>query len=85
VIAMSFLAMMTTGFDGVEAVYEPARPNDLGRTTQAFVRVKLNGVSAARASMTLTVEDARTLAEALPQILMLHDAAERLAAEKAVA
>ncbi len=80
---MSFLAMMTTAFEGVDAVYVPATRNALGRMNSPVVRVRLKGVSAS--SLTLTIEDARTLAEALPQILMLHDAAERLAAEKAVA
>ncbi len=35
------------------------------------------------ARLYLSIEDARTLAEQLPQILMMHDVAERLAAEKA--
>ncbi|WP_040817363.1 hypothetical protein [Nocardia jiangxiensis] len=82
-IAMSFLAMMSTGFDGVRAKYVPAVRNALGRMSSPVVRVELNGVTAS--SLTLTIEDARTLTETLSQILMLHDAAERLAAEKAVA
>ncbi|WP_040827755.1 hypothetical protein [Nocardia jiangxiensis] len=82
-IAMSFLAMMSTGFDGVRAKYVPAVRNALGGRNSAVVRVELIGVPAS--SLTLTIEDARTLAQTLPQILMLHDAAEHLAAEKAVA
>ncbi|WP_280377310.1 hypothetical protein [Nocardia wallacei] len=83
-IAMSFIATMITGFDGVEAEYVPARQNVDGEMVPAFVRIRLVGVPESKATLTVTVEDARTIAEALPQILMLHDATVRLAADCAV-
>ncbi|WP_227985627.1 hypothetical protein [Nocardia spumae] len=47
------------------------------------VSVEMNHEAIGYARLYLSIEDARTLAEQLPQILMMHDVAERLAAEKA--
>ncbi len=75
--------------DGVRDVdYMPAHMSRYGRNDEysteieAHVSVRL-GHAEVRARLTLSIEDARILAERLPEILMRHDAAERLASEKA--
>nr|WP_231983098.1 hypothetical protein [Nocardia sp. 852002-20019_SCH5090214] len=69
-------------FDGIEAEYCPARDTASG-PLRASVSVEMNHEVIGYARLYLSIEDARTLAEQLPQILMMHDVAERLAAEKA--
>ncbi len=68
---------------GVSAEYKPERQFE-GCLLPAQVDIDLKTEGGARAWLCLSIEDARTLAAALPQILMLHDAAVRLAAECAV-
>ncbi|WP_083893311.1 hypothetical protein [Nocardia veterana] len=79
---MSFISAYIHKFDGVEAEYCPARDTAWG-PTRAAVSVELNHEAIGSARLYLSIEDARTLAEQLPQILMMHDVAERLAADKA--
>jgi hypothetical protein len=80
------MSVYLPGFEGIEAEYVPARLSPFGDVMlRASVLVSLIDPKAGTASLGLSIEDARVLAEALPRILMLHDAAERLAAEKAVA
>lgn len=80
---MSFMSVSVSKWDGVEATYREAYQYK-GTSVAASVDVRLDS-DRSDARLNLSIEDARTLAEQLPQILMLHDAAERLAAEKAVA
>ncbi|MBO0856176.1 MAG: hypothetical protein J2P18_20695 [Nocardia sp.] len=80
----SYMSTMNTGFGGVEVEYEPPSRTDSGYALDAGVLVRLR-TDVGTASMGLSIEDARVLAEQLPQIVMMHDAAVRLAAEKAVA
>ncbi|MCC3316501.1 hypothetical protein [Nocardia africana] len=81
-IAMSFINAHISKFDGLEAEYCPARDTALG-PVKASVSVEMNHEAIGYARLYLSIEDARTLAEQLPQILMMHDVAERLVAEKA--
>ncbi|MFF0455256.1 hypothetical protein [Nocardia africana] len=82
-IAMSFMSVSVSKWDGVEATYREAYQYK-GTSVAASVDVRLDS-DRSDARLNLSIEDARTLAEQLPQILMLHDQAERLGAEKAVA
>ncbi|MFF0493602.1 hypothetical protein ACFYTQ_31670 [Nocardia sp. NPDC004068] len=81
---MAYLNVLTARFDGIEVEYKPSRFSEpLGENLPAVVYLNLE--DRGRTSyLALTIEDARVLAERLPQILMVHDAAERLAAEMAV-
>ncbi|WP_433680663.1 hypothetical protein [Nocardia sp. CA-119907] len=81
-IVMSFMQVNVSKYDGIDVQYREARQDTYGRIP-ASVDVKLVN-DGGRAWLNLSLEDARTLADRLPQILMLHDAAERLAAEMAV-
>ncbi|GAB2699704.1 hypothetical protein [Nocardia thraciensis] len=83
-IAMSFMDVTVRKFDGIEAKYRPSRRSAYDDRIPASVDVELENAGG-RAWLNLSIEDARTLADRLPQILMLHDQAEHLAAEKAVA
>ncbi|MBF6149357.1 hypothetical protein [Nocardia nova] len=71
-----------------EVEYRPAHIHRYGPEKQyttpvaAYVLVGL-GKGFPEVRLRLSIEDVRALAEQLPQVLMLHDAAERLAAEKA--
>lgn len=80
---MSFMSVSVSKWDGVEASYREAYRYN-GTSVPASVDVRLDS-DRGDARLNLSIVDARTLAEQLPRILMLHDAAERLAAEKAVA
>lgn len=82
-IAMSHMSVMNSSHDEIAVEYKPVR-QDGDMTLPAVVWIDLEGGSG-RAHLSLSIDDARVLAERLPRILMLHDAAERLAAEKAVA
>ncbi len=79
---MSFISSQMCKFDGIEAEYRPARENELG-PIPASVSVELNHEVIGHARLSLSIEDARVLAEQLPQIVMMHDLAERLASESA--
>lgn len=61
----------------VEEVDESADP--------AYVRVRLDETSAGDVDLFLRIEDVRYLADALPYLLMTHDAAERADAERMAA
>ncbi|WP_280255189.1 hypothetical protein [Nocardia wallacei] len=74
---------MSAGFDGVEVEYRSERRTEWGSVLDPGVLVRLKTDSGS-ATMGLSIEDARTIAAALPQVLMLHDAAVCLAAECAV-
>ncbi|MGV9681008.1 hypothetical protein ACWDSJ_37550 [Nocardia sp. NPDC003482] len=78
------MSVLTGRLDGIEVEYKPARFSErLGENLPAAVHLNFDDPGG-HAYVALTVEDARVLAERLPQVLMLHDAAERLAAVKAV-
>ncbi|AHH17260.1 hypothetical protein NONO_c24640 [Nocardia nova SH22a] len=80
---MSFMQVSASKWDGIEVKYREAFQSN-GYSIAASVDVRLD-TDRSDARLSLSIEDARTLAEQLPRILMEHDAAERLAAEKAVA
>ncbi|WP_433622952.1 hypothetical protein [Nocardia sp. CA-120079] len=83
-IVMSFMQVSVSKYDGIDVQYRAAFQSTHGNgRVPASVDVELNS-NGGRAWLNLSLEDARTLADRLPQILMLHDAAERLAAEMAV-
>ncbi len=83
----SWMTVSSTSFDDVKAEYQPAWVTEYGTRVPASVWIDLEEETrgSSSAHLHLSIENARTLASVLPQILMLHDAAERLAAEKAVA
>ncbi|WP_433679970.1 hypothetical protein [Nocardia sp. CA-119907] len=81
-IAMSYMDVMSSGHDEISVEYKSVRQSG-GMTLPAVVWVDLEG-GRGRAHLALSIEHARILAERLPRLLMLHDAAERLAAEMAV-
>ncbi len=80
---MSFMQVTASKWDGIEVKYREARRTE-DTPVPAGVDVHLDN-DQSHAWLRLSIEDARALAEQLPRILMLHDAAERLADEKAVA
>ncbi len=69
---MSFIGSVVSGYDGVSASYHPARKGE-GYPVAAAVYVELDGTSV---WLSLSIEDARHLAERLPVVLAEHDAAE---------
>ena len=88
-IDMSSYFCMDGALEGVaEVEYKAAHNYRYGQDEQysspipAYVFVRL-GKGFPEVRLRLSIEDVRALAEQLPQVLMLHDAAERLAAEKA--
>ncbi|MQY22447.1 hypothetical protein [Nocardia macrotermitis] len=88
-IAMSYASMRGFTFELREVEYAPAHEYRWGPeeeyVNQIAATVDLRFEGGMSLCLSLSIEDARALAEQLPQILMLHDAAERVAAEKAVA
>ncbi len=81
---MSFMTTFSPLSDEVAADYSPASVYD-GRRVPASIWVRLlKQGERVGANLNLSIEDARVLGEALTQIVLLHDAAERLAAAKAV-
>nr|WP_231951502.1 hypothetical protein [Nocardia terpenica] len=70
----------SSGLEGFEVEYDPAHLDD-GRRQPAYVRIHLTGTDA---HVGMQIEEARQLATTLQNVIMLHDSAERLAAEKAV-
>ncbi|WP_433758136.1 hypothetical protein [Nocardia sp. CA-135398] len=79
------MTVSSCSFEDVNAEYHPARDIGDGLIVGATVWVDLEngpgGIGDAR--LVLSIENARTLAESLTQIVMLHDAAEHAAAERA--
>lgn len=83
-IAMPFFDVTCCG-DEVVAEYAPAKVfNGMALDASVWLRLHDRGARIP-GGLNLSIESVRGLAEQLPQILMLHDAAERLAAEKTVA
>jgi hypothetical protein len=78
---MSFFSTAASGHDGITVDYSPAHESAYG-PMPAWVHVRLSG---ADAYLALSVEDARTLAQALPGVLAEHDAVVSASADKAVA
>ncbi|WP_328411238.1 hypothetical protein [Nocardia sp. NBC_00403] len=68
---------------GIELHYEAARATEFGLEVPACVYVYLD--EAGYATLQLTMDDARVLAEMLPGLVMAHDATEHAAAEHAAA
>jgi hypothetical protein len=83
VIAMSFITTTVNRLEGVEAEYQPAHNTDYDMVVPAYVHVRFGQDH--HATLSLKIEDARSLVESVGRILMLHDSVEHLAAEKAVA
>ncbi|WP_146100780.1 hypothetical protein [Nocardia nova] len=79
---MSHMTITRSGWDGVAVEYRPAGRVG-GIDVKAGVSVELT-LDTGSAALVFSIEDARTVSASLAQILMLHDAAERLANEKAV-
>ncbi|WP_157115158.1 hypothetical protein [Nocardia niwae] len=76
---MSFFHTSVSGYDGITAEYHPERETEHG-SVPATVFIELVD---ARAYLCLSIEDARTLAEALPGVLAEHDAVVSASADKA--
>ncbi|MBF6171529.1 hypothetical protein [Nocardia blacklockiae] len=75
----------SSGLDGLDVHYDPAHRID-GHSQPAYVRIELGGgTTGSRSYLGMTIAEARMLAGALVNIVMLHDAAERVAAERSVA
>jgi hypothetical protein len=81
VITVAFLSTHIDG-DGVPVEYVPASRTADGGLQPAMVTVHLVG-SLVHVGFDLT--EVRELADKFASVVMLHDAAEQLAAEKAVA
>jgi hypothetical protein len=78
---MSFFHTTVSGYDGITAEYHPERESTYGGgVIPATVFIEL---SDAHAYLSLSIEDARTLAEALPSVLAEHDAVVSASADKA--
>ncbi|WP_280383074.1 hypothetical protein [Nocardia wallacei] len=84
---MAFIeSVKSSDMKGVDVHYDPAYRVDGGRVQPAFVRIELGGNGIGnKAYLAMDVTEARGLAAALMNVILLHDAAERLAAVKAVA
>ncbi|MFF0452097.1 hypothetical protein [Nocardia africana] len=65
--------------------YSPSHDTDYGCRQPAYVRIQVTDSPDHRAYVAMAIDEARQLVASLMSIVMLHDAAERLAAEKAVA
>jgi hypothetical protein len=79
---MSFFHTTVSGYDGIAAEYHPERESTYGGVIPATVFIELVD---AHAYLSLSIADARTLAEALPGVLAEHDAVVSVSADKAVA
>ncbi|WP_063065938.1 hypothetical protein [Nocardia violaceofusca] len=71
--------------DAVSVDYVPAHDTDYGRRQPAYVRIQVTDSPDHCAYVGMAIDEARQLVASLMSIVMLHDAAERVAAEKAVA
>jgi hypothetical protein len=80
---MSFITTTVRHLEGVEAEYQPSHTTDYEMLVPAYIHVRFGENH--NATLSLKIEDARSLADAVTKILMLHDSVEHLAAEKAVA
>ncbi|MCX4093667.1 hypothetical protein [Nocardia sp. alder85J] len=82
-IVMAFISTFASDSgEGVEVEYHPGYVTEDGGRQPAFLHINLAGTDS---YLAMRVDEARALAEAVQCVVMLHDAAERLAAEKAVA
>ncbi len=79
---MSFMNVSTGYSTAVKVEYHP-QTQGRAFSVPAFVSIELE-LKNSRADLVLSIEDARLVADQMSQLLMLHDAAERLAAEKAI-
>lgn len=80
---MSHISTQVNVFDGLTVTYFPVRPSSFpGEMLPASISVDLNG---GYARLSLSMEDARLLAEQLPGLVMAHDATERDAKVRATA
>ncbi|MGY5276440.1 hypothetical protein [Nocardia gipuzkoensis] len=69
---MSFFNTTVSGHDGITAEYHPERESTYGDgVIPATVFIELSG---ANGYLSLSIEDARTLAAALPRVVAEHDA-----------
>ncbi|MBF6174285.1 hypothetical protein [Nocardia blacklockiae] len=76
----------SSGLDGLDVHYDPAHRTSTGHSQPAYVRIELGGATTgSRSYLAMEIAEARMLAGALVNIVMLHDAAERVAAERSVA
>lgn len=75
----SFMAITSIGHSvsGITVEYKEARQSSFGYEIHACVDVRLHGVDA---HLSLSIEDAQALLEALPSVLAQHDYAEFLTA-----
>ncbi|WP_280220157.1 hypothetical protein [Nocardia neocaledoniensis] len=82
-IAMSHMWTQVNSDNGVTVRYIEVRPSSFdGEVLPATVLIGFYGGCA---GLSLSIVDARLLAEQLPDILMSHDAAEHAAREQAAA
>ncbi|MBF6355682.1 hypothetical protein IU449_14195 [Nocardia higoensis] len=70
---MSFINTMIAGHEGISAEYSPGFEHEDLRVP-GTVRISLDG-TARTTSMSLSIEDARSLLAQLPGVLAEHDAA----------
>ncbi|MEU2104309.1 hypothetical protein [Nocardia sp. NPDC019255] len=78
---MSFFSTSVSGYDGITAEYHPERESTYGGgVIPATVFIELSGTNA---YLSLSIEDARALAQALPGVLAEHDAAVSASVDKA--
>ncbi|MBF6468875.1 MULTISPECIES: hypothetical protein [Nocardia] len=78
---MSFFNTTVSGHDGITAEYHPERESAYGDgVIPATVFIELSG---ANGYLSLSIEDARTLAEALPGVVAEHEAAVSASVDKA--
>ncbi|MFI7192858.1 hypothetical protein ACIBQ0_24250 [Nocardia nova] len=83
-IVVAFISTFNSNVEeGLRVLYDPAHASDRGHRQPAFVRIQVTDSSDHRVYVAMRVDEARQLVASLMSVVMLHDAAERLAAEKA--
>lgn len=84
-IAVSFISTFNSNVEesGLTVLYDPARETDMGRRQPAYVRIQVADSPDHQVYVGMRVDEARHLVASLMSVVMLHDAAERSAAEKA--
>ena len=85
IVMTSFIVARVSQADELAAEYAPARVGSYDLQIPASIWVHLlNDGERTGGDLNISIEHARVLAESLTQLVLLHDAAERLAAEMAI-
>jgi hypothetical protein len=82
---MSHLSMCVGVCASMTVEYHPLRDSDYGSKIPASVWITLENEHSGGSTVFFDIEHVRQLAEQLPGLLMIHDAAEHAAKEQAVA